>query len=143
MFTLLFLLQGFVARPAKNADGSLNLMNWECAIPGKKGVSLLFVFFTIRFFLQFKSRQAIYNVTLVWARCVDGKLVVSWLWPFTLGISLLLITHPAEVVWGLCRVCPVCKYSFKSSIKIASFKFMPHWDIFIFKYLSDWQLCEW
>lgn len=33
------ILQGFVARPAKNADGSLNLMNWECAIPGKKGVS--------------------------------------------------------------------------------------------------------
>lgn len=34
-----------MARPAKNADGSLNLMNWECAIPGKKGVSLLFVCF--------------------------------------------------------------------------------------------------
>nr|CAD7599727.1 unnamed protein product [Timema genevievae] len=27
---------GFVARPMKNSDGSLNLMNWECAIPGKK-----------------------------------------------------------------------------------------------------------
>ena len=31
--------QGFVARPTKNADGTMNLMNWECAIPGKKGVS--------------------------------------------------------------------------------------------------------
>jgi ubiquitin-conjugating enzyme E2 I len=31
--------QGFVARPVKNADGSLNLMSWECAIPGKKSVS--------------------------------------------------------------------------------------------------------
>lgn len=31
--------QGFVARPTKNQDGSLNLMNWECAIPGKKSVS--------------------------------------------------------------------------------------------------------
>lgn len=30
---------GFVARPTKNQDGSLNLMNWECSIPGKKGVS--------------------------------------------------------------------------------------------------------
>lgn len=30
-------LQGFVARPMKNADGTLNLMTWECAIPGKKG----------------------------------------------------------------------------------------------------------
>jgi len=30
---------GFVARPYKNPDGSLNLMQWECAIPGKKGVS--------------------------------------------------------------------------------------------------------
>uniref|UniRef100_A0A1B0EU88 SUMO-conjugating enzyme UBC9 n=1 Tax=Lutzomyia longipalpis TaxID=7200 RepID=A0A1B0EU88_LUTLO len=28
---------GFVARPTKNPDGSLNLMVWECAIPGKKG----------------------------------------------------------------------------------------------------------
>ncbi|GLH11285.1 SUMO-conjugating enzyme UBC9 [Gryllus bimaculatus] len=28
--------QGFVARPCKNPDGSLNLMSWECAIPGKK-----------------------------------------------------------------------------------------------------------
>ncbi|KAK2557202.1 SUMO-conjugating enzyme UBC9 [Acropora cervicornis] len=27
---------GFVARPVKNSDGTLNLMNWECAIPGKK-----------------------------------------------------------------------------------------------------------
>ena len=29
----------FVARPCKNPDGSLNLMSWECAIPGKKGVT--------------------------------------------------------------------------------------------------------
>ncbi|KAK9891580.1 hypothetical protein WA026_015539 [Henosepilachna vigintioctopunctata] len=28
---------GFVARPSKNADGSPNIMNWECSIPGKKG----------------------------------------------------------------------------------------------------------
>jgi ubiquitin-conjugating enzyme E2 I len=28
-----------VARPSKSPDGSLNLMNWECCIPGKKGVS--------------------------------------------------------------------------------------------------------
>ncbi|XP_022223748.1 SUMO-conjugating enzyme UBC9 [Drosophila obscura] len=28
---------GFVARPAKNPDGTLNLKIWECAIPGKKG----------------------------------------------------------------------------------------------------------
>lgn len=33
--------QGFVARPSKNPDGSLNLMNWECCIPGKKGVCAL------------------------------------------------------------------------------------------------------
>lgn len=29
-----------MARPMKNPDGSLNLMTWECAIPGKKGVSI-------------------------------------------------------------------------------------------------------
>jgi hypothetical protein len=34
-------LQGFVARPTKNPDGTLNLLNWECAIPGKKGVGVL------------------------------------------------------------------------------------------------------
>lgn len=27
---------GFIAKPSKNPDGSLNLFNWECAIPGKK-----------------------------------------------------------------------------------------------------------
>uniref|UniRef100_A0A8C6H0S5 Ubiquitin-conjugating enzyme E2I n=1 Tax=Mus spicilegus TaxID=10103 RepID=A0A8C6H0S5_MUSSI len=31
------LSQGFVAVPTKNPDGTMNLMNWECAIPGKKG----------------------------------------------------------------------------------------------------------
>lgn len=36
---LFSLSQGFIARPTKNPDGTLNLMNWECAIPGKKGVS--------------------------------------------------------------------------------------------------------
>ncbi|XP_065065752.1 SUMO-conjugating enzyme UBC9-B-like [Rhopilema esculentum] len=28
---------GFVAKPAKNEDGTLNMMQWECSIPGKKG----------------------------------------------------------------------------------------------------------
>lgn len=27
---------GFVAKPVKNADGTLNLTNWECSIPGKR-----------------------------------------------------------------------------------------------------------
>lgn len=31
--------KGFIARPTKNPDGSLNLLNWECFIPGKKGTS--------------------------------------------------------------------------------------------------------
>ena len=32
-------MQGFYARPAKAADGSLDLMNWEVGIPGKANVS--------------------------------------------------------------------------------------------------------
>lgn len=28
-----------MAKPTKNPDGTLNLYNWECKIPGKKGVS--------------------------------------------------------------------------------------------------------
>ncbi|XP_031631880.1 SUMO-conjugating enzyme UBC9-B-like [Contarinia nasturtii] len=28
---------GFVAQPTKNPDGTLNLMVWNCAIPGKRG----------------------------------------------------------------------------------------------------------
>ena len=31
-------LQGFYAKPAKAADGSMNLMEWEVGIPGKKDV---------------------------------------------------------------------------------------------------------
>ncbi|CAG2248721.1 UBC9 [Mytilus edulis] len=35
---ILFSFAGFKpARPTKNPDGTLNLLNWECAIPGKKG----------------------------------------------------------------------------------------------------------
>lgn len=36
-----------MARPSKNPDGSLNLMNWECCIPGKKGVSHLKIYSTL------------------------------------------------------------------------------------------------
>lgn len=39
-FCFVCFLQGFVAVPTKNPDGTMNLMNWECAIPGKKGVSV-------------------------------------------------------------------------------------------------------
>jgi hypothetical protein len=28
----------FFARPMKSADGTMNLMKWECGIPGKAGV---------------------------------------------------------------------------------------------------------
>ena len=28
---------GYIARPMKNADGTMNLMLWEYGIPGKKG----------------------------------------------------------------------------------------------------------
>ena len=27
---------GFIAKPAKKPDGTLDLFNWVCAIPGKK-----------------------------------------------------------------------------------------------------------
>jgi hypothetical protein len=35
--------QGFYAKPAKAADGSQNLMEWEVGIPGKTNVSRSFV----------------------------------------------------------------------------------------------------
>lgn len=38
-FLSVSLVQGFYARPAKAADGSLDLMNWEVGIPGKPNVS--------------------------------------------------------------------------------------------------------
>lgn len=49
----IYLLQGFVARPTKNPDGSLNLMNWECAIPGKPGVggSWLTIYILVLFYI--------------------------------------------------------------------------------------------
>lgn len=31
--------QGFYAKPRKNPDGTMDLMNWDCGVPGKKGVS--------------------------------------------------------------------------------------------------------
>lgn len=29
-----------MAKPVKNPDGTMNLLNWECAIPGKKAVCI-------------------------------------------------------------------------------------------------------
>jgi hypothetical protein len=52
----LLLFKGFIAKPVKNPDGSLNLMNWECYIPGKKGVSSLSIWqleLTRNLFIQF------------------------------------------------------------------------------------------
>lgn len=37
--------KGFFAKPVKNPDDTYNLQEWECAIPGKAGVSNRFVFF--------------------------------------------------------------------------------------------------
>ena len=33
----------FYARPTRKADGSQDLMVWECGIPGKKGVRFFFL----------------------------------------------------------------------------------------------------
>ena len=33
------LFQGFVAKPATLPDGSVNLMLWNCVVPGRQGVS--------------------------------------------------------------------------------------------------------
>ncbi|KAG6501844.1 hypothetical protein ZIOFF_041728 [Zingiber officinale] len=34
---------GFVAKPETLPDGSVNLMTWQCTIPGKQGVSVFLV----------------------------------------------------------------------------------------------------
>ena len=43
---------GFVARPTKNADGSLNIMTWECAIPGKYGTSWNGGFYKLKMYFK-------------------------------------------------------------------------------------------
>ncbi|VBB32121.1 unnamed protein product [Acanthocheilonema viteae] len=51
---------GFIAKPSSNPDGTRNLFNWECAIPGKKGTiwegglyKANFIFTSIK--MQFKD----------------------------------------------------------------------------------------
>jgi len=39
MLACFFFFQGFVAKPATLPDGSVNLMVWNCIVPGKEGVS--------------------------------------------------------------------------------------------------------
>ncbi|VDM24451.1 unnamed protein product [Toxocara canis] len=46
---------GFVARPALNSDGTRNLFNWECAIPGKKGTIWEGGLYRVRIRMQFKD----------------------------------------------------------------------------------------
>ncbi|VEN35120.1 unnamed protein product, partial [Callosobruchus maculatus] len=63
-----FIMIGFVARPSKNPDGSLNLMNWECSIPGKKGFLQVSKLHELVFrncdspaFMPKKAEQLLYN----------------------------------------------------------------------------------
>ncbi|XP_036295670.1 SUMO-conjugating enzyme UBC9-like [Pipistrellus kuhlii] len=44
---------GFVAVPTKNRDGTLNLMKWKCAVPGKRGTAWEGGLFKLR--LSFKE----------------------------------------------------------------------------------------
>lgn len=36
-----------MAKPVKNPDGTFNLLNWECAIPGKKAVCVCLTTFVL------------------------------------------------------------------------------------------------
>lgn len=57
-----FYVQGFVAKPAKNSDGTKNLFNWECKIPGKKAVCINFLIVKTNF--KLKKKTNIGNITL-------------------------------------------------------------------------------
>lgn len=75
--------KGFVARPTKNPDGTLNLMLWDCAIPGKKGVNMkkktkqkhfnfshkkkikLTVFFSVRLIPQTPWENGLYKLRMI------------------------------------------------------------------------------
>ncbi|CAI2735422.1 unnamed protein product [Schistosoma spindalis] len=43
---------GFVAKPMKNPDGSLDLMTWNCSIPGKKGTLWEGGLFSLRMYFK-------------------------------------------------------------------------------------------
>ena len=49
-----------MAKPTKNKDGTLNLMNWECAIPGKKTVR----HYVVRFFRKFVCLRVVEFLSL-------------------------------------------------------------------------------
>lgn len=36
-------IQGFIVNPAQNRDGTIDLLNWKCYIPGKKNVSINYI----------------------------------------------------------------------------------------------------
>lgn len=73
---MLIVLQGFVARPTKNPDGTLNLMVWDCAIPGKKGVNI-FTFLSNDFEeKQLHSIKILLRTTWQWHKMVKFNSVV-------------------------------------------------------------------
>lgn len=59
----------------KNPDGSLNLMTWECAIPGKKGVSILDLLPSVRFWwllnTTFKVSTKLFYIN---KQCISNKM---------------------------------------------------------------------
>ena len=54
---------GFIARPTKNPDGSMNLFTWDCAIPGKKGTMWEGGLFRVSFYRRFRHFMTAYFYT--------------------------------------------------------------------------------
>lgn len=111
--TELFGFQGFVARPTKMQDGSLNLMVWECAIPGKKTVSFNF------FFLSIRSYQLAANYCMTPPVFSYGLLFYMWVSIEELSFFLKCRLHGKEVcinfVWSSKMIIPPALQSVNSN----------------------------
>ncbi|MGH0177613.1 UNVERIFIED_CONTAM: hypothetical protein FKN15_004564 [Acipenser sinensis] len=71
--------KGFVAVPTKNPDGTMNLMNWECAIPGKKGILLGIQELLNEPNIQDPAQAEAY--TIYWPAGVQFKYLGKWVSP--------------------------------------------------------------
>jgi hypothetical protein len=109
------IMQGFVARPESGTDGALNLMVWQCTLPGKAGVclNLILNFVCYTSMCSTESSCEVYTVSLQKRKIGEKKsasamksplcfLIASYDWVFLLLIKIGTKTQVTDFVMIVC-----------------------------------------
>lgn len=68
-----------MAKPEALADGSVNLMVWQCTIPGKAGVSFFYYGDYVVFFFGFEMLWSIWSGLIIFiSQSLIARIIDTW-----------------------------------------------------------------